>query len=112
MFGSKWDEMIGAWGKFDEELQLHGSYWSQNIIRVIKAWRMRWVRHAVCIEMTNLADSEILHITAASKLKDQIGTKRLSNYTHNYEATYFQLLTDTTSKSNFFRSTQGSRSFR
>jgi hypothetical protein len=73
---------------------------------------MRWVRHAVCIEMTSLADSEILHITAASKLRDQIGTESLNNYTHTHEATYFQLLTDTTPKSNFFMSTQGSRSFR
>jgi hypothetical protein len=81
MFGSKWDEMRGAWRKCDEEFQLHGSYSSQHIIRVIKAWRMRWVRHAVCIEMTNLADSEILHITAASKLRDQIGTKSQQLYT-------------------------------
>jgi hypothetical protein len=46
IFGPKRDEVIGGWRKlFDEEL--HNSYGSPNIIRMIKSRRMRWAGHVV-----------------------------------------------------------------
>jgi hypothetical protein len=41
IFGPKRDEMTGGWRKLHNE-ELHGSYSSPSIVRVIKARRMRW----------------------------------------------------------------------
>jgi hypothetical protein len=43
IFGPKRDEVIGGCGKLDEKL--HNLYYSPDIIRVIKSWRMRWMGH-------------------------------------------------------------------
>jgi hypothetical protein len=43
----------GGWRRLHNE-ELHYVYTSQNIIRVIKSRRMRWVGHVVCMgEMVN-----------------------------------------------------------
>jgi hypothetical protein len=44
IFGPKKDEVTGGWRKLHNE-ELHGFYPSPNIIRVIKARRMRWAGH-------------------------------------------------------------------
>jgi hypothetical protein len=43
IFGPKRDEVTGGWRK------LHGLYSSLSIVRVIKARRMRWAGHVVCM---------------------------------------------------------------
>jgi hypothetical protein len=45
--GLKKDEVTAGWRKLHNEL-LHGLY-SSSIIRVIKARRMRWAGHVVCM---------------------------------------------------------------
>jgi hypothetical protein len=42
MFGPKREEVTGEWSKLHNE-ELHDLYSSPNIIRIIKARRMRWV---------------------------------------------------------------------
>jgi hypothetical protein len=42
IFGPKRDEIIGGWRKLHNE-ELHNSYSSPNIIRVIKSRSIRWV---------------------------------------------------------------------
>jgi hypothetical protein len=44
IFGHKRDEVTGGWRKVHNK-ELHGLYSSPSIIRVIKAWRMRWAGH-------------------------------------------------------------------
>jgi len=44
IFGPKRDEVTGEWRKLHNE-ELNDLYWSQNIVRVIKLRRMRWVGH-------------------------------------------------------------------
>jgi hypothetical protein len=44
IFGPKRDEVAGGWRKLHNE-ELHGLYSSPNIVRVIKARRMRWAGH-------------------------------------------------------------------
>jgi hypothetical protein len=44
IFGPKRDEVTGGWRKLNNE-ELHGLYSSPNIVRVIKARRMRWAGH-------------------------------------------------------------------
>jgi hypothetical protein len=44
MFGPKRDEVTGGWRKLHNE-ELHGFYSSPNIVRVIKARRMRLAGH-------------------------------------------------------------------
>jgi hypothetical protein len=46
IFGPKRDEVTGGWSKMHNE-ELHGLYSSPNIVRVIKARRMRWAGHVV-----------------------------------------------------------------
>jgi hypothetical protein len=41
IFGPKRDEVRGGWKKLHDE-ELHGLYFSPNIIRMIKSRRMRW----------------------------------------------------------------------
>jgi hypothetical protein len=48
IFGPKRDAVTGGWRKVHNE-ELHGSYYSPSIIRVIKARRMRWAGHVVRI---------------------------------------------------------------
>jgi hypothetical protein len=43
IFGPKWEE-DGSWRKLHND-ELHGLYFSPNIFRVIKAWRMRSAGH-------------------------------------------------------------------
>jgi hypothetical protein len=43
IFGPKGEE-DGLWRKLHKD-ELHGLYFSQNIVRVIKSRRMRWARH-------------------------------------------------------------------
>jgi hypothetical protein len=38
------DEVIGGWRKLHNE-ELHNSYFSPSIIRIIKSRRMRWAGH-------------------------------------------------------------------
>jgi hypothetical protein len=44
IFGPKRDEVTGDWRKLHSE-ELHNLYSSPNIIRMIKAKRMRWAGH-------------------------------------------------------------------
>jgi hypothetical protein len=44
VFGPKKDQMIRGWRKLNNE-ELHNSYSSPQIIRMIKSWRMRWTGH-------------------------------------------------------------------
>jgi hypothetical protein len=44
IFGPKRDEVIGEWRKLHNE-ELHNLYSSQNIIKQIKSWIMRWAGH-------------------------------------------------------------------
>jgi hypothetical protein len=44
IFGSKRDEVTGGWRKLHNE-ELHNSYSSPSIVRIIKSRRMRWVGH-------------------------------------------------------------------
>jgi hypothetical protein len=44
IFGPKRDEVTGEWRKLHTE-ELHDLYFSPNIIRIIKARRMRWEGH-------------------------------------------------------------------
>jgi hypothetical protein len=44
IFGPKRDEVAGEWRKLHNE-KIKGPYYSPNIIRVIRARRMRWVGH-------------------------------------------------------------------
>jgi hypothetical protein len=44
IFGPKRDEVIGGWRKLHNE-ELHNLHCSPSIIRIIRSWRMRWVRH-------------------------------------------------------------------
>jgi hypothetical protein len=44
IFGPKRDELTGNWRKLHNE-ELHNSYFSPNIIRMIKSRRMRWAGH-------------------------------------------------------------------
>jgi hypothetical protein len=48
IFGPKRDEMTGGWRKLHNE-ELHGLYSSPSIVSVIKARRMRWAGHVVCM---------------------------------------------------------------
>jgi hypothetical protein len=48
MFGAKWDEVTGEWGKLRNE-ELNDLYCSPNIFRVIKSRRIRWVGHVACM---------------------------------------------------------------
>jgi hypothetical protein len=44
IFGPKRDEVTGEWRKLPDK-ELHDLYSLPSIIRIIKAWRMRWVGH-------------------------------------------------------------------
>jgi hypothetical protein len=44
MFKPKRDEVIGVWRKLNNE-ELHSSYSSSNIIRMIKSKRIKWAGH-------------------------------------------------------------------
>jgi hypothetical protein len=44
IFGPKRDEVTGEWRKLHNE-ELHDLYFSPNIIRIMKARRMRWAGH-------------------------------------------------------------------
>jgi hypothetical protein len=48
IFGPKRDEVTGGWRKLRNE-ELHGLYSSPSTIRVIKARRVRWAGHVVCM---------------------------------------------------------------
>jgi hypothetical protein len=45
IFGSKRDEVTGGWRKLHNE-ELQNLYSSPSLIRMIKARRMRWTKHA------------------------------------------------------------------
>jgi hypothetical protein len=47
IFGPRRDKVTGGWRKL-HNVELHNSYSSPNIIRVIKSRRMRWERREVC----------------------------------------------------------------
>jgi hypothetical protein len=49
IFRPKRDEVTGGWRKLHNE-ELHGLYSSPNIVRVIKARRMRWAGHVARME--------------------------------------------------------------
>jgi hypothetical protein len=44
--GSKREDVAEGWRRLHNE-EPRNVYASQNIIRVIKSWRMRWARHVV-----------------------------------------------------------------
>jgi hypothetical protein len=48
IFGPKRNEVMGEWRKLHSE-ELHNLYSSPNIIRHIKARRMRWAGHVACM---------------------------------------------------------------
>jgi hypothetical protein len=48
IFYSNEDETIGGWRKLHNE-KLHNLYSSPNIFGVIKARRIKWAKHVVCI---------------------------------------------------------------
>jgi hypothetical protein len=49
IYGPKREEFAGGWRKLCKE-KLHNLYSSQNIIRMIKSGRMRWVTHVVLMK--------------------------------------------------------------
>jgi hypothetical protein len=49
IFGPKKDEVIGGWRNLHNE-ELHNLYASPNVIRMIKALRMRWAKHVAHME--------------------------------------------------------------
>jgi len=49
IFGLKRVEVAGGWRRLHNE-ELNNLYMSQNIIRVIKSVRMRWMGHVTCVE--------------------------------------------------------------
>jgi hypothetical protein len=49
IFGRKRDEVVGSLRKLHNE-ELHNSYTSPNIIRMIKSMRVRWAGNVVCME--------------------------------------------------------------
>ena len=49
IFGPKFDEVTGEWGKLHNE-ELNDLYCSPNIVRVIKSRSMRWAGHVACME--------------------------------------------------------------
>jgi hypothetical protein len=48
IFGPK-REVVGGWRRLHNE-ELQNLYISQNIIRVIKSWRMKWDGHVAGME--------------------------------------------------------------
>jgi hypothetical protein len=52
IFGPKGDEMTWDWRKLHNE-ELHNSYSSPSIIRMIKSRRMRWVGHVARMRKAN-----------------------------------------------------------
>jgi hypothetical protein len=48
IFGLKREEVAGGWKRLHNG-ELHNSYASPNITRVIKSRRMRWVGHVTCM---------------------------------------------------------------
>jgi hypothetical protein len=48
IFGSKRDEVTGGWRKLNNE-ELHGLYYSPNVITMIKSRRIRWAGHVACM---------------------------------------------------------------
>jgi len=54
IFGTEKEEVAGDWRRLHNE-ELHNSYASPNVVRMVKSRRMRWARHAVCVrEMRNI----------------------------------------------------------
>jgi hypothetical protein len=49
IFGPKREEVAGDWRKLHDE-ELHDSYSSPNIIRMIKSRRMRWAGYVARME--------------------------------------------------------------
>jgi hypothetical protein len=49
IFGTIMEEVTGEWRRLHKE-ELHNSYFSQNITRLIKSMRMRWAGHVACRE--------------------------------------------------------------
>jgi hypothetical protein len=47
-FGPKKNKVIGGWRKLHNE-ELRSSYYSPDIIKVIKSKRMKWAEHVACI---------------------------------------------------------------
>jgi hypothetical protein len=53
-FGPKMEELVGGWRRLHNE-ELHNLYTLPNIVRVIKATRMRWAGHVTSMgEMWNV----------------------------------------------------------
>jgi hypothetical protein len=48
IFGPKRDEVTGGWKKLHNE-ELHNTYFSLNVIRMIKSRKMRWTGHVARI---------------------------------------------------------------
>jgi hypothetical protein len=49
MFGPNRGRVTGDWRKLHNE-ELHDLCLLQDIIEVIKLWRMRWAGHVACVE--------------------------------------------------------------
>jgi hypothetical protein len=49
IFGAVKKEVTGEWRRLHNE-ELHNSYSSQNIIRMMKSRKMRWAEHVACRE--------------------------------------------------------------
>jgi hypothetical protein len=50
IFGPKGLEVAGGWRRLHSE-ESHNLYASQNIIRVLKSGRIRWVGYVACMQM-------------------------------------------------------------
>jgi hypothetical protein len=48
IFGPKRDEIVGSWRALYNE-ELNHTYFSPNIIRMIKSRRIRWARYVACM---------------------------------------------------------------
>jgi len=63
IFGPKRDYVAGGWKRLHNE-ELHNLYTPQNIIRVIRSRRMRWVGH-----VTRMRDLRYVYGILVSKLE-------------------------------------------
>jgi hypothetical protein len=66
VFGPKWEELTGGWRTLYNE-ELLDSYSSQNIIKLIKQTKVRWLRHVTRMGKKNNASTLLVGQTEGRK---------------------------------------------